>query len=225
MQDKENIRINRKKTAIVVGASGLTGSFLLQELARNKSFEKILVLSRKAFKPALPKVKEVVVDFENLGKYDFWPDVDVLFCCVGTTIKKAGSQENFKKVDYSIPLALAEQCALYNIGFHFMSSVGADAESSNFYLRTKGEAEEALKQLDLPYLYIYRPSILLGPRKERRIGETIGKFLSTLATPLMQGSLKKYRGIHISQIAKKMIDKTIHFEFGIHTLESNDIAE
>lgn len=223
MQDKENIIIKRKKTAIVAGASGLTGSILLEQLAMDKNFEKIIVLSRKAMKPALPKVRELVVDFENLGKYDFWPDADVLFCCIGTTIKKAGSQEAFKKVDYAIPLALGEQCALYNIGFHLMSSIGADAQSKNFYLRTKGETEESLKQLDLPYLYIYRPSFLMGPRKESRLGESIGKVFISLFSPFLLGGLRKYRGIHVSKIAQSMIRHSIHFEFGTHTLESNEI--
>ena len=131
-----------KKTAIVAGASGLTGGFLLQLLAQDKSFERIIVLSRKAMKPALPKVREVVVDFDNLGRYEFWPDADVLFCCVGTTIKKAGSQEEFRKVDHDLPLKLAEQCALFNVSFHLVSSIGADAQSRYFYLKTKGETEE-----------------------------------------------------------------------------------
>lgn len=225
MEDKENIRINRKKTAIVAGASGLTGSFLLQQLAQDKNFEKIIVLSRKAMKPALPKVKEILVDFDNIGKYDFWPDADVLFCCIGTTIKKVGSQEAFRKVDYQIPVALAEQCALYNVGFHLMSSIGANAQSKNFYLRTKGETEEAIKQIDLPYLYIYRPSFLMGPRQERRIGESIGKVFSVLTYPLMLGPLKKYRGIHVSKIADSMIKNTVDFEWGVHILESDQIAK
>jgi len=225
MEDKRNLINNTKKTAIVVGASGLTGGFLLQQLAQDKTFERIIVLSRKAMKPALPKVREVVVDFENLGRYDFWPDVDVLFCCVGTTIKKAGSQENFKKVDHDIPVALAEQCALYNVGFHFMSSIGADAESGNFYLKTKGETEEELKQADLPYLYIYRPSVLVGPRQESRLGESIGKIFIALAYPFLLGPLKKYRGIHVGKIAAAMIKNAKNWELGVHVFESDEIKK
>lgn len=214
-----------KKTAIVAGASGLTGSFLLQLLAQDKSFDRITVLSRKAMKPALPKVREVVVDFNNLGRYEFWPDAHVLYCCIGTTIKKAGSKDDFRKVDFDIPLKLAEQCARYNIDFHFMSSVGANAESGNFYLKTKGETEEALKQAGLDTLYIYRPSILLGPRRERRVGESIGKFFTLLFSVFLLGPLKKYRGINIITIGKAMIQNTKNAEPGVHVLESDEIKK
>lgn len=214
-----------KKTAIVAGASGLTGSFLLQLLAQDKSFDRIIVLSRKAMKPALPKVREVVVDFDNLGRYEFWPDAHVLYCCVGTTIKKAGSKEDFRKVDFDIPLKLAEQCIRYNIDFHLMSSIGANAQSGNFYLKTKGETEEALKQTGLTTLYIYRPSVLLGPRRERRVGESIGKVLTALFSIFLFGPLKKYRGIHVVTIGKAMIKNTKNSEPGIHVLESDEIKK
>ena len=214
-----------KKTAIVAGAGGLTGSFLLQLLAQDKSFDRIIVLSRKAMKPALPKVREVVVDFEDLGRYEFWPDAHVLFCCIGTTIKKAGDKDSFRKVDYGIPLKLAGQCALYNIDFHLMSSIGANAGSRNFYLRTKGETEEALKQLDLKTLYIYRPSVLLGPRREQRFGESVGKFFTRLFSVFLQGSLKKYRGIHVISIGKAMIRLAKNPEPGVHVQESDEIKK
>lgn len=214
-----------KKTAIVAGGSGLTGSFLLQLLAQDKSFDRITVLSRKAMKPALPKVREVVVDFDNLGRYDFWPDAHVLFCCVGTTIKKAGSKDEFRKVDVDIPVKLAEQCARYNIDFHLMSSIGANPGSRNFYLRTKGEAEETLKQAGLDSLYIYRPSMLLGPRRERRMGERIGKFFTLLFSVFLLGPLKKYRGIHVVTVAKAMIKNAKDPQPGVHVLESDEIKK
>lgn len=214
-----------KKTAIVAGASGLTGSFLLQLLAQDKTFDRIIVLSRKAMKPALPKVREVVVDFDNLGRYEFWPDAHVLFCCIGTTIKKAGSKEEFRKVDFDIPLKLAEQCAHYNIDFHLMSSIGAKADSGTFYLKTKGEIEEALKHVGLNTLYIYRPSILLGPRRERRLGESIGKFFTALFSIFLLGPLKKYRGINIVTVAKAMIKNAKTPEPGVHVLESDEIKK
>lgn len=220
MEDKGN---RNKKTAIVAGASGLTGGFLLQLLSADKNFGSVTVLSRKAMKPALPKVREVVVDFDNLGRYEFWPDADVLFCCVGTTIKKAGSKENFRKVDYDIPLQLAEQCALYNIDYHLMSSIGADAASKNFYLKTKGETEEALRQMGLKSLFIYRPSILFGPRRESRFGESLGKFFIRLFSPFLLGPLKKYRGIHVVTVARAMVKNAKTEHGGFTVLESDEI--
>lgn len=220
MEDKGN---RNKKTAIVAGASGLTGSFLLQLLSADKNFGSVIVLSRKAMKPALPKVREVVVDFDNPGRYDFWPDADVLFCCVGTTIKKAGSKENFRKADYDVLVKLAEQCALYNIDYHLMSSIGADAASNNFYLKTKGETEEALKHMGLRSLFIYRPSILFGPRRESRFGESVGKFFIRLFSPLLFGPLKKYRGIHVVTVARAMIKNAKTEHAGFTVLESNEI--
>jgi uncharacterized protein YbjT (DUF2867 family) len=225
MEQRDKPSNNPKKTAIVAGASGLTGGFLLDVLARDKTFGRIIVLSRKAVKPAQPKVKEIIVDFSKLDKYDFWSDAHVLFCCIGTTIKKAGSRENFRKVDFDIPVKLAEQCALYNIGYHLISSTGADAASRNFYLRTKGETEEALKTLGLPSLSIYRPSMLFGPRKENRPGESFGKIIMYLAHPLMLGPLKKYRGIHAYSVAKGMVNHAKSSPEGVHIFESEEIKK
>lgn len=223
MEDKATKRNMIKKTVIVAGAGGLTGSFLLEKLSKDKSIEHIIVLSRKALKPNLPKVKEVIVDFDRLDRLDFWPDAHALFCCIGTTIKKAGSQENFRKVDYEIPLKLATQCARFNISFHLISSIGANPDSGNFYLKTKGETEEAIKQLDLSSVTIYRPSMLFGPRKESRLGESIGKVFMYMAHPFLLGPLKNYRGIHVATVAQAMINREKNGEKGFHIVESEQI--
>ena len=126
-------------------------------------------------------------------------------------------------MDHDIPLRLAEQCSRYQVGFHLMSSIGADAGSSNFYLKTKGETEEDLKRADLPNLYIYRPSVLLGPRRESRPGEKIGKFLTLLLYPFLLGPLKKYRAIHVVKVAKAMIHNASDPQPGVHVFESHEI--
>ncbi len=225
MEQKPKPDTKTSKTAVVAGAGGLTGSMLLERLARDKSFKKIIVLSRKAIKPAFPKVQEIVVDFDRLDKHDFWPDADVLFCCIGTTMKKAGSKDNFRKVDYDIPVKLGKMCSLFRVDFHLISSIGADAESANFYLKTKGETENALKSMDLPSLHIYRPSMLYGPRKESRLGESIGKVVMWFAHPLLLGPLKKYRGIHSATVAMAMIKASKEQTAGCTILESEEIKK
>lgn len=223
MEDSQDTVNKPKKTVIIAGASGLTGSALLRQLSQDKSFERIILLSRKPLNSALPKVKEEIVDFSDLGRYSFWEEANAVFCCIGTTIKTAGSQENFRKVDYEIPVALGEQCAKYGIGMFLISSVGANAQSGNFYLRTKGETEQALAEKNLPYLYIYRPSMLLGNRKEARFGESLGKILMAPINPLLMGSLKKYRGVHVDKVATTIMEHAKNPEMGVHFVESDEI--
>jgi uncharacterized protein YbjT (DUF2867 family) len=225
MEQKTNSETKRGKTAIIAGAGGLTGSFLLEGLSVDPYFEKIIVLSRKPGRSAIPKVQEIGVDFDQLDTYSFWSDADVLFCCIGTTITKAGSKENFRKVDYEIPNKLASLCGLHNIPVHLISSIGAKADSPNFYLRTKGQTEDTLKAIGLPGLFIYRPSMLYGPRKETRIGESIGKAFMWLAHPLLRGPLKKYRGIHAKTVASAMIKKAKEDQSGSYIYESEEIKQ
>jgi uncharacterized protein YbjT (DUF2867 family) len=225
MEQKTNSETKPGKTAIVAGAGGLTGSFLLEGLSKDPYFEKIIVLSRKPGQSVLPKVLEIGVDFDKLESYSFWSDADVLFCCIGNTISKAKSRENFRKVDYEIPVKLATLCELHHIAFHLISSLGANAESPNFYLKTKGQTEEALKAIGLPGLFIYRPSMLFGPRKETRIGESMGKAIMWLTHPLLQGLLKKYRGIHVKTVASAMIKNAKDGKTGTYIFESEELKE
>jgi uncharacterized protein YbjT (DUF2867 family) len=225
MEQKTNSETKPGKTAVVAGAGGLTGSFLLEGLSRDPYFEKIIVLSRNPGKTALAKVQEVGAEFDKLESCAFWSGADVLFCCIGTTISNAGSRENFRKVDYDIPVKLAAQCGIHHIPFHLISSIGAKADSPNFYLRTKGQTEDALKAIGLPGLFIYRPSMLYGPRKETRIGESIGKAIMWLAHPLLRGPLKKYRGIHAKTVASAMIKKAKEDQSGSYIYESEEIKQ
>lgn len=213
------------KTAIVIGSTGLTGGYLLAELAANPTYSKIIVLVRKASQQNNPKIEELVVDFNKLADFKNKIIGDDVYCTIGTTIKKAGSQEAFSKVDLEYPLSIAK-VAKENGAKHFllMSSLGANAASGNFYLKTKGTLENNLRDLNFDSLSIFRPSILLGPRSEFRLGEKIGIFFMRLFSFLLLGSLKKYRPIHVKQVAHAMVKAGQDGEKGVRVWESDGIA-
>src|SRR5690606_11170153 len=195
----------QRKIAIIAGASGLVGGNLLELLLQSPDYGRVISLGRRKLEIENPKLEQIITDFSDIKKYEFWTEADVVFCCVGTTIKKAKSQENFRKVDVGIPQALMDAAQLSNIKFHLISSIGANAESKNFYLRTKGEVESMLKLSGIEEVHIYRPSILLGVRKEQRVGEKLGIVINSLFSWLLVGKLKKYRGISAAHLAKKMM--------------------
>jgi len=191
------------KTALIIGSTGLVGSKLLTLANARSDFKKLFAIARK--KPDhLPKNVEFV-DFDS-GNYSIPANVDLAFCCLGTTIKKAGTQEEFLKVDLQMVVDFAKKCKTAGIErLAVVSSIGANAKSSNFYLQTKGMMEEELKRLDFKRLVIARPSLLLGDRNEKRLGEDIGKIFNKLFGFLMVGKIRKYRGIDAEKVAKAMI--------------------
>lgn len=194
------------KTAVVIGATGLTGHLLVEALLNDQRYVQVNVLVRHAFPVQHKKLQVLVTDFQSSASLKAGLKGDDVFCCIGTTIRKAGSQEAFRAVDYDIPVKAAE-IALQNgvKQFIVMSSLGANAQSSNFYLRTKGEMELAVLTIGLPRVFVVRPSMLLGNRKEVRVGEKIGQWLIIALGPLLIGGLKKYRGITSQQVAKAMV--------------------
>lgn len=204
--------------AVVAGSTGLIGSFLLDELKQNDDWKEIQVISRRAID--LP-TKFVMRTWE-----DALTDAEVAFCALGTTIKTAGSQEAFYKVDYQMVIDFAK--ASKEAGakcFVLVSSIGADAKTSNFYLKVKGEVERDLQQHGFEKLVILQPSMLLGPRQEFRMGEVIGKKVMCVVDPLMIGPLKKYRGINAATVASAMLSTAVSLEAGVHTIQSDKIAD
>jgi len=198
-------RMESNKTALLAGATGLVGNELLQYILQRPAYTKVKVLVRRPLQIEHPKLEQIVVDFDHLEQYQEHFRVDDVYCCLGTTIKKAGSQETFKKVDYEYPLALAKLAKQGGAQkFLIITALGSDANSNIFYNRVKGEVEEAIKQIGLPSLHIFQPSLLLGDRQEFRFGEKIGVVLSPLISPLMVGSMKKYRPIQAKDVAFAM---------------------
>lgn len=211
---------------LIAGASGLVGSHLLRQLLQNQSFTQIISLVRKPLHGEHPKLREIIFDFDNPQSYDVLPAADTVFCCLGTTIKKAGSQAAFRKVDYDYPLALAT--AVRRKGTpHFLvvTAVGSNLRSPFFYSRVKGELEKALTDLRFPSLSIFQPSLLLGERKEKRLGEDFAKLLMPLITPLLAGSLRKYRAIQAADVAKAMLKIALQPASGVWRYPSDEIQE
>lgn len=214
------------KTAIVIGATGLTGTYLVAALLQDPAFSKVKILIRQPWAHPRPKLESIIVDFEDAESLAPALQGDILFCCIGTTIKKAGSQENFKSVDYGIPVKCARIAKEQGVTqFLLMSSIGANAQSRNFYLRTKGETEEAIQATGFHSVSIFRPSVLIGPRKEFRLGEWLGKFLIQLFYFLLQGRWKKYRGIKAATVANAMIVAAKENEEGVSVFESDAIQQ
>jgi uncharacterized protein YbjT (DUF2867 family) len=212
------------KTALLVGATGLIGSQLLTKLLHSPFYSKVVVLTRRPLEIRNTKLTEIVFDFDR-------PDAsqvigDHVFCCLGTTIKKAGSREAFRKVDFEYPLKLARLAKLNGSEkYLIVTALGSDPGSGIFYNRVKGEIESELKSLDYDSLHILRPSLLLGDRQESRFGEKLGEALATVFKPVMIGPLKKYRAIDSQKVANAMIALARNAEKGIFVHDSDELQK
>ena len=194
------------KTALIAGASGLVGRRLLDELLAADEYDRVVSVGRRKLPLEHSKLRQELVDFAALEGAGVDLACDDAFCCLGTTIRQAGSPEKFRAVDHVAVLALA--WAVHRRGatrFFVVTAMGADARSRVFYNRVKGETEEALQVLDFQTLAIFRPSLLLGDRPKLRLGERIGAVLMWLADPLMLGPLRKYRAIRADVVARAML--------------------
>jgi uncharacterized protein YbjT (DUF2867 family) len=211
------------RTAIVFGATGLVGGEVLKRLIQHPSYTKIKIFVRRNPGIKDAKVEVHLFDLDHAKEYEHLIYGDDLFCCLGTTIKKAGSQAAFRFVDFEGPRRLAEIASHQGVvSFLVISSLGADEKSSNFYLKTKGEMEEAVKKYKFKNLGIFRPSLLMGERRELRFGELAGKVVMGLAKPFLFGKFKRYRAINGATVAKAMI-KVAAENTGCRTYESDEI--
>ncbi|RFU62443.1 NAD-dependent epimerase/dehydratase family protein [Peribacillus glennii] len=195
----------KEKSALIVGASGLVGSELLQILLNEGAYRKITAIVRKPLGIQHPKLEEKTVDFNHLDHYSEYFIADDVFCCLGTTIKKAGTKEEMTKVDVGYPLAAAK-LSFENGASKFLviSSMGADPDALVAYSRMKGMLEQELSKVGFQSLHIFRPSLLLGNRKEFRAGESAAGFLFPLLSFLLVGPLKKYKAIQAATVALAM---------------------
>ena len=207
------------KTALVVGATGLVGNVLTHRLLDSSAYEKVKVLVRHSLGWQHPRLQEIQYDFDHPN--GLLVQADDVFCCLGTTMKKAGSKDAFRRIDYKYPLDVAQR-ALVNRAkqFFLVSSMGANSDSSIFYNRVKGELERDLAALNYPALFIFRPSLLLGERSEFRLGERIGEGLMKLLNPLIPA---KYKGIRVESVANAMFQKAQEGLTGKHIIESDQL--
>jgi len=204
--------------AAIAGSTGFIGTHLIELLKGDTAFSEVDVLSRKVIE--LPKKFNVLVG--NLSEIKLAKPLNIAFCALGTTLATAGSKEAFYYVDYDLVLDFAKKAKQAGATtFILVSSLGADAASSNYYLKVKGEIERELEKVGFNSLLILRPSILLGERKEFRFGEFIGKGAITLVNPFMLGRLRKYRGIQGLTVAKAMLKLAKENLTETHILESD----
>ena len=196
----------KTKTAIVLGATGLTGSILTQLLLEDKNYKKIKLFSRSTVGFEHEKLEEHLVDVINLDTSQKCFTGDDVFCCIGTTADKTPNKELYKRIDYGIPVNAAKLCKVNKIDtFIVISALGANSTSSIFYNRTKGEMEDAILKINIVKTHILQPSLIGGSREEKRVGEWWGKQFFKLLNPFLYGSFKKYRSIDPSVIAKCML--------------------
>lgn len=194
------------RSALVLGATGLVGGHCLDLLLHEERYSTVRVLVRRALGMRHPKLAEHVADFDRLAEHEPLFSVDDVFSCLGTTIRKAGSRAAFWRVDVEYPttagrLAMAAGARNYLL----VSALGADPASRIPYNRAKGEVEAKILDLSIPGVWIFRPSLLLGHREERRPGERIAELVLRPVTPLLVGPLRRYRPVRARTVAAAMI--------------------
>lgn len=212
------------KKAVVAGATGMVGRELVDMLLRDERFGEVTVLVRSHMEIQHPKLTQIVVDFDRLDELS--PDIvghAVVFCALGTTIKKAKTQENFRRVDYGYPFVLGQLAKLHGAdGMLVVTAMGANPKSGIFYNRVKGELEDDLRRLDLPYLRIFRPSLLLGERQEHRTGEKIAMMAAKWLPGFIFG---KYKPIAGRTVAQAMVNAAVGNDaVSSEIIMSNEIA-
>ena len=187
-------------TSLVIGSTGLVGNKLLFELAKKGS--EVIAITRRPISNLPENISLLNINFDDFLENGSLPSCDHIYICLGTTIKKAGSQSEFKKVDFDYCLSFAKKAREAGATkISLISSVGASPYVNNFYLRTKGEVEEEIKKIDFQVINIFRPSLLLGRRDESRFLEKVGQNLSSFINPFLIGLLRKYKSVKASDVA------------------------
>jgi uncharacterized protein YbjT (DUF2867 family) len=211
------------RRALLVGATGLVGGHCLEALLAEPTYGRVVVLTRRSLERTNAKLEPLVVDFDRLSEHTEAMRADDVYCCLGTTLKVAGSKPAFRHVDHDYAVEVARLARSQGAKrLAFVSSVGADIHSSNFYLSVKGETERDVDTLGYEAVEIFRPSFLIGERAEHRPGESVaGAFSRGLAGALI-GPLRKYRPIEASAVAAAMVRALVYGEPGhhVHTFDA-----
>ncbi|MCY2686414.1 NAD(P)H-binding protein [Salinimicrobium sp. TH3] len=213
------------KTAIILGATGLTGGELLHKLLEDDRYSKIKLFSRSSIGVKNDKIEEHLVDLFELEKHSKDFVADEVFCCIGTTQAKTPDEETYYKIDHGIPVGAAKLAKENKIPrFIVISALGADPDSRFFYNRTKGEMERDVLAQGIPETYIFEPSLIAGNREESRPFEAAWKKVMSVGDHLLLGPLKKYRSIHAGSIADAMI-YVANNKYAATRIESREIRE
>ncbi len=216
MSDRMEI-IASRKTALLLGATGLVGEQLLDRLLAHPAYAKVIAPTRRPLHRKSKKLENPQIDFNRMERHREWFRCQDIYIALGTTIKKAGSEEAFRKVDYEYIVRAAQlaqasganQCLL-------ISAAAADSESRFFYNRVKGETEEAITRLDFWSIHVFRPGVLVGERRETRIGERVAAGLTTLLRKISPSILGDYNPTQASTLADKMVEAAQVISSGVH---------
>jgi uncharacterized protein YbjT (DUF2867 family) len=211
-------------TALVAGGSGLVGGFAIDFLLQDPNCSKVIAIGRRKLSKTHLKLEQKVVDFNVLEPQKELFAVDRVFCCLGTTIKKAGSKGKFRLVDYDYPLKMAAMAKEQGVkSFSIITALGADKNSKIFYNKVKGQVEAELETLQIPSVNVLQPSLLMGDRDDSRLGEGIAQMAFKIINPIFAGPLKKYKGIPGEQVAKAMVAIAANNSKGFHRFESDKL--
>ncbi|MCM4154912.1 nucleoside-diphosphate sugar epimerase [Gramella sp. AN32] len=214
-----------QKTAIVLGATGLTGGILLDKLLEDDRYQKVKLFNRHKVEKSHPKIEEYLIDLFEMESLSELFKADEVYCCIGSTQKKTPDKEIYRKVDFGIPATAAKLCKLNGIHtFLVISALGADQKSTFFYNRVKGEMEGAVMEQQIKNTYILQPSLIGGKRQEKRPFESAWKKVMGVFDNLLFGKLKKYKSIHPAAIASAML-WLANNDYKSGTIESDTIKE
>ena len=213
------------RTALLAGATGLVGSHCLSQLLSDTAYERVVAVVRRPLPLSDPKLDTRLVDFDRLAAADL-PRVDDVYCALGTTMRRAGSRDAFRRVDHDYVVALARRAAERGAArFLLVSAIGADVRSPVFYSRVKGETERDVAAVAFDAVHLLRPSFLAGERSERRPAERMMIVLFSGIAPLLVGPVRRYRPIAAGVVARAMRAVARRADRGTHVHESDRIAE
>lgn len=214
------------RTALIAGATGLVGKATVYALLESNAYSRVTVLVRKPLPMKHHLLHQIIVDWDQLENNQHDLVADDVYCCLGTTMRNAGSKEAFRKVDFTYPLNLATIC-LQNKASQYLlvSAMGANPQAVVFYNQVKGEIEKAITSLGFETVTIVRPSLLLGNRKEFRVGEIVAKTIMRLLNIIMVGPLLKYKAIEPKVVAKAMLQLALQGNKGVVVVENNTLLK
>ena len=213
------------KTALIFGSSGLIGNHLLELILKDNNYNKIKLFVRSDLTDVNSKIEIIKTDFNNIENHKDKIVGDDCFFCIGTTRKNTPDKNEYIKIEYNLPIEVAKIAKSNSVNnFIYISSLGANSNAASLYLKNKGQAEQQLMKLNFMNLSILRPSILLGNRKENRVGEKIGIFAMKTLSPLFLGNMKKYKPIKVEYVSKAML-QVAQKDYQKNIFESDEIVK
>ncbi len=213
------------KTALIFGSLGLIGNYLLELILKDNNYNKIKLFVRSDLTDVNSKIEIIKTDFNNIENHKDKIVGDDCFFCIGTTRKNTPDKNEYIKIEYNLPIEVAKIAKSNSVNnFIYISSLGANSNAASLYLKNKGQTEQDLIKLNFMNLSILRPSILLGNRKENRVGEKIGIFAMKTLSPLFLGNMKKYKPIKVEYVSKAML-QVAQKDYQKNIFESDEIVK